>query len=151
METAGMIRADPATGKPRVRIDHAARMEREMPDEDSLIEWARREAMMKNDAVALADILAERFLYAHINGIIDDREAYLQRIGSGKTLYTRSTIRDAKPDIRDGYALLTGISTIGYKWADGSAEGEVETFFTSVWEPSGDRWKLAVYASTPLS
>jgi len=122
-------------------------------DEQNLIaaEHARRDAMIRNDADALEAMLTERFHYAHINGLVDDRAAYLERIRSGKVSCPYTSARDLKVDIRGPYALLTGISVIGYEWADGSAKGEVETLFTAVWEPRPEGWRLAAYASTPRS
>jgi hypothetical protein len=121
-------------------------------DAESLIaaEHARREAMARNDAEALGAMLADRFHYAHINGLVDDRDQYLARISSGKVNMPYTSAREMKVDLREGYALLTGISIIGFEWVDGSARGEVETLFTSVWESHPEGWRLAAYASTPM-
>jgi hypothetical protein len=121
-------------------------------DEQSLIatEHARRAAMVRGDAGALGAMICDRFHYAHINGQIDDRDTYLARIASGNLLCPHTSTRDLKPLVRPGYALLTGVSTIGYRWIDGGPEGEVTTLFTAVWEWHGDRWRLAAYASTPM-
>lgn len=121
-------------------------------NDESLIaaEHARRDAMVRNDADALGAMLTERFHYAHINGLVDDRAQYLDRIRSGKVTIPHTSARDMKVDQREGYALLTGISIIGYDWVDGSARGEVETLFTAVWEPRPEGWRIAAYASTPM-
>ena len=121
-------------------------------DADSLMaaEHARRDAMVRNDADALGAMITERFHYAHINGWVDDRERYLERIRSGKVNTPYTSARDMEVDLRGSYALLTGISIIGFEWVDGSAKGEIETLFTAVWEPHAGGWRLAAYASTPM-
>lgn len=126
-------------------------MERNM-DEQSLIdaEHARREAMMLGDAETLEAMLAECFHYAHINGLVDDREQYLTRIRSGQVRMPHTSAREMQVALRPGYALLTGISLIAFERVDGSARGEMETLFTSVWEPGPTGWRIAAYASTPM-
>jgi hypothetical protein len=113
-------------------------------------ERARREAMVAADVETLSALMCERFHYAHINGLVDDRSQYLDRIATKQVLYTHSRAREMKADMREGYAMLTGISEIGYAGPGGSAPGAIETLFLSVWEPTPTGWRIAAYASTPL-
>lgn len=124
----------------------------EMTDEAALIaaERARREALMNDDADALEAGMADIFHYAHINGLVEDRAAFLARIRA-KVVKTHATsARDLVVRVRDGYAFLNGISRIEYEWLSGEAKGVIETLFLSVWEKHGGEWKIAAYASTPL-
>ena len=120
-------------------------------DEDALIaaEHARREALMRDDADALAAGMADTYHYAHINGLIEDREAFLARIRARLVKTHHTSTRDLRITFRPGYAIMTGASRIDYEWANGQAKGTVETLFTSVWEKRDGAWKISAYASTP--
>lgn len=124
----------------------------ETTDEAAIIaaERARRQAIMDDDVDALAAGMADSFHYAHINGMVEDRAAFLARIGARvvKTPHTRAS--DMTVQLRDGYALLTGRSYIEYDWTTHESRGVVETLFLAVWEKRDRQWKIAAYASTPL-
>lgn len=124
----------------------------EITDEAAIIaaERARREAIMCDDVDALADGMADCFHYAHINGMIEDRAAFLARLRAGVVRTPHTSAHNLTVRLRDGYALLTGVSHIDFEWTTHNNKGRVETLFTSVWEKHGDRWKIAAYASTPL-
>lgn len=121
-------------------------------DETAIItaEHARRQALVDDDVAALAAGMADHFHYAHINGLVEDRETFLKRIGAKavKTHETAATGLQAR--VRGDYALLTGRSRIVYEWTSGDNKGVVETLFLGVWERQGGGWKISAYASTPL-
>ena len=122
-----------------------------MSDAASLIaaEHARRRAIEADDADALEAMTASRFHYAHINGLVEDRATYLDRIRSRAVITHATGARELQVDLRAGYALLTGVSDMRYEWRDGSAAGTIETLFLSVWEWAEGRWTIVAYASTP--
>jgi hypothetical protein len=121
-------------------------------DEAALIaaEQARRAAIVRDDADALEAGMADHFHYAHINGMVEDRAAFLARIRAGVVKTPRTEATDLKVTLRDGYALLTGKSYIEFAWTTHENSGFVETLFTAVWEKQSGAWKIAAYASTPL-
>lgn len=123
-----------------------------MTEEEALIaaEHARRAAIVRDDVDALAAGMADHFHYAHINGMVEDRDAFLARIGAKVVKTPRTEARDLKVVLRDGYALLTGKSFIEFAWTTHDNSGFVETLFTAVWEKHDGDWKIAAYASTPL-
>jgi hypothetical protein len=113
-------------------------------------EHARRRAVETDDVDMLDAMTADIFHYAHINGLIEDRDTYLARIRALAVITRATDASDMTVELRPGYALLKGVSFMEYEWRDGSAKGRVDTLFLSVWEPHGDGWKISAYASTPL-
>jgi hypothetical protein len=108
------------------------------------LEHARRAAFMRGDPDEIESFLADTFHYAHISGLIEDREEFMRRTRAGPGGISFTSARDMAVQERPGYALLTGVSRI---------ESKVLTFdayFLGVWEPKGDTWRLSAYASTPL-
>lgn len=90
---------------------------------------------------------ADWFHYAHISGLVETREEYFARCrasrdAANRIVATRSW--DLVPEIRKGYALLTGkshIDVVAFKF---------DSLFLSVWEPGDNGWIISAYASTPL-
>jgi ketosteroid isomerase-like protein len=112
-------------------------------------EHARRDAMVREDADGLAAMMADHFHYAHINGLVEDRATFLDRIRARSVQTPVVRASDLTVTLRPGYALLTGRSFIEFHWGTGQS-GTVETLFLSVWERAADGWKISAYASTPL-
>jgi hypothetical protein len=120
---------------------------------ESLIaaEHARRAAIVALDLDALEAMTADWFHYAHISGLVETREEYFARTrasmgasmgASNRIVATRSW--DLVPEIRKGYALLTGkshIDVVAFRF---------DSLFLSVWEPGENGWMISAYASTPL-
>lgn len=113
-------------------------------------EHARRAAIMRDDADALEAGMTDIFHYAHINGMIEDKAAFLARIRAGvvKTNFTEATELEVR--MRRGYALISGRSRIDYEWTTVVNKGVTRTLFLGVWELHDGVWKIAAYASTPL-
>jgi len=107
-------------------------------------ENARREAIARGDIEALGACLADTFYYAHINGMVEERAAYLERVAANPGQIRATSARDLKVQPRKGYVLLHGKSRIE------TATVTVETLFLSVWERASDGWRITAYASTPL-
>ena len=123
-----------------------------MRDEEALIaaERARRVAIVNDDVDRLDALTADRFHYAHINGMVEDRSAYFARMRSGVVRTPATSARELTVQLREGYALLNGISYIEYDWQTKDAKGVIETLFLSVWEKQDGAWKIVAYASTPM-
>jgi hypothetical protein len=113
-------------------------------------ETARRKAMTDGDAAAMDGFLADHFYYAHINGEVDDRDGYLNRLRAKTVKYVSSEMRDVKVALRNGYAMLNGVSTIKFENFARGTSGTVETLFLTVWEAGAGGWRLSAYSSTPL-
>jgi hypothetical protein len=108
------------------------------------LEHARREAITRGDFDAVEGFLADTFYYAHINGMAEQREGYLERSRANPGLITETRASEMSVQPRGAYALMTGKSRIA------TAELSMDTLFLAVWERSDGGWKLSAYASTPL-
>jgi hypothetical protein len=120
-----------------------------MTDERAIVEQqliaaehARRDAITRGDLEAIEGGLADHFYYAHIGGLTEGREAFLERTAANLIRFTAASDLAVEP--RNGYALLTGKSHIE------TEDQTLNTLFLSVWERADDGWKIAAYASTPL-
>ena len=107
-------------------------------------EHARRAAITRGDTDALEEILADTFYYAHINGAVETREAYLAHAAHQPRTIRFTNARDLVVQPRPGYFLLSGISRIE------ATMMTIETLFFSVWERGAQGWKISAYVSTPL-
>jgi hypothetical protein len=107
-------------------------------------ERARREATMRGDIEGMTRCLADTFYYAHISGLVENKQQFIARTQMNPKGITFTAARDLAVQVRNGYALLTGKSRI-----ETSTVG-IDTLFLSVWEKGKDGWKMSAYASTPL-
>lgn len=115
-------------------------------DAASLIEaeHARRRAIEAGDFAKVEAMTADHFHYAHVNGLVEDRQAYFARAGKDPgTRIFETYASELSAQLRDGYALLAGRSYIS------AVAGIFDTLFLSVWEPDADGWKIVAYSSTP--
>ena len=106
-------------------------------------EHARREATMRGDVNAIAAFLADTFHYAHISGLVENREEFLARTRANPRGVTFTSARDLAVQARKGYALLSGKSRVE------TASVKFDALFLSVWERGEGSWKMTAYASTP--
>jgi hypothetical protein len=106
-------------------------------------EQARREAITSGNVDRIEKFLADTFYYAHISGLVENREEFLERTRT-KNAIRFTSASDLVVQPREGYALLTGKSRIEI------ASAAIETLFLSVWERDATGWKITAYASTPL-
>ena len=107
-------------------------------------EHARRDATMRGDVDAMTSYLADTFHYAHISGMVDNREQFVARSRANPKGITFTKARDLTVQFRKGYALLSGKSRLE------SAALSFDALFLSVWEKSEAGWKMTAYASTPM-
>jgi hypothetical protein len=107
-------------------------------------EHARRAAIARGDLEAIESFLADTFYYAHISGLAEQRQAYLDRVAANPRQIRATSASELAVQPRDGYVLMTGKSRIE---ADVMT---IDTLFLAVWERAADGWKISAYASTPL-
>ena len=116
---------------------------------ESLIEaeHARRAAIVALDMAALEAMTADHFHYAHVSGLVENREEYFTRTlasmgAPARILATRAW--DLEPELRKGYALLKGKAHLD------TTTMKFDSLFLSVWEPGENGWMITAYASTPV-
>lgn len=106
-------------------------------------------AMVANDVAALDLLLDPRLRFNHATGAVDDKAAYLAKIGAGRISYV-STAWSEQCVIRlaDNAAVLTGHMTTDVR-VDG-AEKRLNNRVMTVWSLAEGNWRLAAFQSTPL-
>jgi len=107
-------------------------------------EHARREATTRGDVDAMLAFIGDTFHYAHISGLIEDREQFIARSRKNPRGITFTSASNLAVQPRKGYALLTGKSRIE------SPTLKFDANFLSVWERGEGGWKMTAYASTPM-
>lgn len=118
--------------------------QKKMAQELMAAEHARREATMRGDFAAMTSYIADTFHYAHISGLVENREQFIERTRANPKGITFTKASDLTVQFRNGYALLSGKSRLE------GATFSFDALFLSVWEKGNDGWKITAYASTPM-
>jgi uncharacterized protein (TIGR02246 family) len=107
-------------------------------------------AMVQGDAKALAPLLAPGLTYVHSSGELEDREHFLETIGSGRLDYVSMVPSDVQVRVLgDRAAVVTGRADV--KLIAQGKENAVALRFTSVWSPDRDgTWQMVAWQSTRL-
>jgi hypothetical protein len=113
-----------------------------LADELIATEHARRDATCRGDVAAIEGFLADSFYYAHISGLVEDREQFLVRTRANPHGIRFTKAWDMAVELREGYALLKGKSRV-------ESVITFDCLFLSIWERKSGAWKMTAYASTP--
>jgi Domain of unknown function (DUF4440) len=113
-------------------------------------EQQRYAAMLANDNAGLDAILDSRLHFAHANGGVDDKPAYLAKMAAGRIEYVgiqlaEEAVMPLAPDV----AMLTGKMTTEVK-----VEGVAKTLNNRVimiWGQSSGQWRMIAFQSTPTT
>lgn len=112
-------------------------------------EQSRCAAMVANDPAGLDAILDPRLHFAHANGGVDSKDAYLAKMATGRIVYRAiDWSEETVIELADGVAMLTGRMDTDVL-VDGTEKG-LKNRVISVWGQSGGAWRLIAFQSTPL-
>ncbi|MES1243307.1 MAG: nuclear transport factor 2 family protein [Acidobacteriota bacterium] len=111
---------------------------------------ARRiEAMVQGDTKALAPLLAPGLTYVHSSGDLENREHFLETIGTGRLDYVSLVPSDVAVRVLGNTAVITGKADV--KLVFQGKENALVLRFTSVWFKSPDAgWQMLAWQSTRL-
>lgn len=112
-------------------------------------ERRRCAAMLAGDLAALDDLLDDDLHFSHATGAVDDKAAYLAKVGSGRITYATIAWRDVRVrTLGQDAALMTGrmLSTVRVEETVKSLDNRV----MSIWTRAEGDWKLRAFQSTPL-
>jgi hypothetical protein len=106
--------------------------------------------MLANDASKLDAILDPRLHFAHANGGVDDKQAYLTKMAAGRIIYegirwSEDVVMELGPDV----AMLTGKMITNVK-VDG-VEKTLKNCVISIWVQTNQIWRLIAFQSTPMA
>jgi ketosteroid isomerase-like protein len=107
-------------------------------------------AIKAADAARLDAVFSDQLLYTHSNGKLDNKQAYVGALVSGKTVYEvyeyqQRDFHIAAPDI----VLMTARMTIKAKSAAGALASDLSVL--AVWRNEGGKWRFLAWQSAKLS
>jgi ketosteroid isomerase-like protein len=109
----------------------------------------RRAALNANDADALGALLSEDLVYIHSNGLVDRRQAYIDRVRAGPGRYRNLTVKDFRVRRDGGAAICDGEVRFDHG-VEGGPTIKVHAHFLAIWKLEGGAWRLAGYASPAI-
>jgi len=112
------------------------------------VEAAREAALLNRDHAALRRLMSDDLSFTHGNGVVEDKETYLERVQAGEYRYLAIQRRDDFICVRGSLAVVTGHRSVKVHPPSEPAPVTVESQAVCVWarEPGG--WRLLVYQGT---
>jgi len=125
-----------------------------MPDDiesEILAAESRRcAAMQANDPGALDACLDPDLYFCHATGAIDDKQAFLAKMASGRIRYVGIAWSEEQvTELAEGAAMLTGRMNTDVE-VEGTAK-QLRNRVITLWRKDGDNWRLRTFQSTPLA
>ena len=107
----------------------------------------RMAAMKAGDAARLNAIFSDELRYAHSNGAVDNKSAFVDSLVTGKTVYENfeykdRTILPAAP----GIALMSGRVLV--KVRAGEQKLSVDLNYLAVWREENGKWRFLAWQSS---
>ena len=107
----------------------------------------RMAAMKAGDAARLNAIFSDELRYAHSNGAVDNKGAFVDSLATGKTVYENfeykdRTILPAAP----GIALMSGRVLV--KVRAGEQKLSVDLNYLAVWREENGKWRFLAWQSS---
>jgi hypothetical protein len=114
------------------------------------VEQRRCAAMLANDNAALAALLDPRLQFHHATGAVDNKDAYLAKMATGRIQYVGIGWSEENViALADNAAVLTGRMN-----TDVRVEGVDKALInrvTTVWSLNEGAWQMLVFQSTPMA
>ena len=117
-------------------------------DEIIALENRRTEAMTKQDAKALEEILADDLSYVHSSARVETKAEHISNVTSGRTRYRAIEQDDVKVRQYGDTAVVTGHANVHVD-ANGR-EAKFQIRFIDVYAKQDDVWRMVAWQSTRL-
>ena len=117
-------------------------------DEIIALENRRIEAMVKQDAQALDEILADDLSYTHSTARVETKAEFISSVTSGRTKYRSMEQDDVKVRRYGDTAVVTGHANVHVD-ANGR-EIKFQIRFIDVYAKRDDVWRMVAWQSTKL-
>ncbi len=113
---------------------------------DEIIELENRriEAMIKGDAQALEEILADDLIYTHTTARLDTKTSFRADISSGSSNYRSVERKDVEVRQFGDTAIVTGHAKFHV------GDNRFEARFIDVYAKRNDAWQMVAWQSTRL-
>jgi len=112
------------------------------------VEKARIAALATDDLAALDRLMADDATYTHSNSVLDNKQAFLESIRSGRLKYVSLDHADQQVRLYGETAILNGTSKV-LVLVEGK-ENRVALRFTLTYVFKDGRWQMAAWQSTRL-
>lgn len=112
-------------------------------------EKARTQALIARDMPALEALVAMDFVYTHGSARVDNRETYLERMGSDAFVFLAASYEDIAVQDHGDVAVLTGKLFFDVIPKD-QAPITQRFQFIGVWKREGRGWRLTAFQNTRL-
>ncbi len=118
-------------------------------NEIKALEDRRYRAMLDGDAAVLGALCSDELIYTHSKGDHDDKQSYLQKVGSGHFRYLEIAHPADRILVVNGAALVTGRMTAKVS-VEGRGIVHVDNRYLAVWVRQHGEWKFVAYQPTPI-
>jgi len=110
------------------------------------LEMRRFELMVARDMKGLEALLADDLTYTHSNGVLENKEQFLAKLNSGKTLYQSIQSEDVRVRVIGDVAIINGIALMRV-WTGGQTQ-DLRLRYTDIYARREGRWQLILWQST---
>lgn len=117
-------------------------------DEIIALEKRRTEAMTKQDAKALEEILADDLSYTHSSGRVETKAEFISNVTTGGTRYRAMEQDDVKVRQYGDTAVVTGFAKVHVESSLGDSKFPIR--FIDVYVKRDDVWRMVAWQSTRL-
>jgi hypothetical protein len=113
------------------------------------LEDARFSATIAHDIDAMQACLRDDFTFIHSSGRIDDKQSYLDLLGSGELRYLKMDWRDMRVLARIG-PMTQVFSRLDFTADLGGRDVAVSAYIVSTWIEEGGAWRVLTIQSSGL-
>ncbi|RIV17954.1 nuclear transport factor 2 family protein [Fibrisoma montanum] len=112
-------------------------------------EKRRFNALVSKDYTVLNQTLSDDLVYTHSNGIVDDKQSFIQSIKDGKLTYAAIDPLEQKVRLYGNTAIVNGVCQV--KAVSNGETLSSRLRYTDVYVKKGNQWQLATWQSLRLT
>ena len=113
------------------------------------VEKQRFAAQVSRDYNALGQLLADDLVYTHSNGNTDTKQAYIQGIRDGKSVYEQIDVTEQKVRLYNDIAFINGVCLV--KMNTNGAPTNLKLKYTDAYARRNGKWQLITWQSLRLT
>jgi ketosteroid isomerase-like protein len=106
-------------------------------------------AMVDADRIKLDALVSSTLSYGHSGGLVEGKEAFIDKIVSGKSDFVSIILSEQTIYIHQKTAIVR--HTLKAQTNDGGKPGEVQLKILQVWQKEGKSWKLLARQAVKFS
>lgn len=115
----------------------------------SELEDSRFRAQMAKDTLLLAEMLDEDVMFIHSNAYVEDKQAFLQNVASGRIRYENMLAEAGRKILyRKNTAISRGVLEVAGTYQGGSFD--IRLRYTALYVKKKKRWLLLNWQSTKI-